>query len=371
MGQTRRYGLREGTLERRQISDPQEWRRALQRLPDPHVLQTWEWGAFKERHGWQATRLLWEDEGEPRAAASVLTRRAGALPLQVMYVPKGPALDYDDPALLARVLDDLEGLARRGRALFVKIDPDVQVDTARGEQATELLQRRGWRLSREQVQFRNTLLLDLTPNPDELLARMKSKWRYNVRLAARRGVCVREGGQKDLPLLYRMFRETSQRDRFIIRPKSYYRDVWGTFIAAGLARPLIAEVEGEPVAMVILFCFGRRAWYMYGASRTLYRERMPNHLLQWEAIRWARAQGCTVYDLWGAPDVLDESDPMWGVYRFKRGLGAELARHIGAYDYPTVRPLYRFYAEVTPRLLALMRQRQRRKRNQAQEGPAG
>jgi len=276
-----------------------------------------------------------------------------------MYVPKGPVLDYEDRRLLPRVLGDLERLARRERAILVKIDPDVRIDRPAGKAMERLLLRRGWRASDQQIQFRNTMLVDITPEPDEILARMKSKWRYNVRLAARRGVEIRQGTIDDLPLLYRMYQETSERDGFIIRPESYYRDAWGSFIEAGLAHPLIAEVEGKAVAMVLLFRFGRRAWYMYGASRSVHRERMPNHLLQWEAIRWARAQGCTVYDLWGAPDVVDESDPMWGVYRFKRGFGARLARHIGAYDYPTSRPLYWLYTRVIPRLLALMRWRHR------------
>jgi peptidoglycan pentaglycine glycine transferase (the first glycine) len=349
-------------LEKKRVTTPHEWRQALGQLPCPHVLQTWEWGTFKERHGWRATRWLWEASGKPRAAALTLTRRAGILPARVMYVPKGPVAYYSDPSLLAQVVADLEALARRERALFVKIDPDVLADGPDEENLMALLSRRGWRFSQEQVQFRNTLLLDLAPDLDEILARMKSKWRYNIRLAMRRGVCVRKGGPDDLPLLYRMYSETSLRDRFVIRPESYYHDAWGTFITAGLAQPLIAEVEQEPVAMVILFRFGRRAWYMYGASRSLHRERMPNHLLQWEAIRWAKEQGCTVYDLWGAPDVLDESAPMWGVYRFKQGFGACPAHHIGAYDYPTLRPLYWLYTSVIPRLLALMRWRHWRSR---------
>jgi lipid II:glycine glycyltransferase (peptidoglycan interpeptide bridge formation enzyme) len=154
-----------------------------------------------------------------------------------------------------------------------------------------------------------------------------------------------------------MYKETSQRNEFVIRPQEYYRDAWGSFIEAGLAQPLIAEVEDQAVAMIILFRFGKWAWYMYGASRTIHREDMPNHLLQWEAIQWAKAQGCTTYDMWGAPDELDESDPMWGVYRFKKGFGAELAQHIGAYDYPTSRLGYWLYSVAMPRLLALMRRR--------------
>ncbi|HID88145.1 MAG TPA: peptidoglycan bridge formation glycyltransferase FemA/FemB family protein, partial [Anaerolineae bacterium] len=266
-------------MQRVRITDAQRWNGALEGLPNAHVLQTWEWGAFKERHGWRTERWLWVKGDSPRAAALVLSRPLGPWTAGVMYVPKGPILDYGDAALLASVLSDLEGLARERGAVFLKIDPDVRGDTPMGREVTALLQRRGWRYSPEQVQFRNTLLLDLTGSLDEILARMKSKWRYNIRLAVRRGVTVRPGGLTDLPLLYEMYRETSLRNRFVIRPEAYYRDAWGSFIEAGLAQPLIAEVEGEPVAMVILYRFARRAWYMYGASRSLHREKMPNHLL--------------------------------------------------------------------------------------------
>jgi lipid II:glycine glycyltransferase (peptidoglycan interpeptide bridge formation enzyme) len=156
-----------------------------------------------------------------------------------------------------------------------------------------------------------------------------------------------------------MYSETALRDGFVIRPVEYYRDAWNSFIARGLAHPLIAKVNGDAVAMVILFRFGDRAWYMYGASRNLHRDKMPNHLLQWQAIRWAKSVGCKVYDLWGAPDQLVESDPMWGVYRFKQGFGASLVKHIGAYDFPSSRLWYWIYMVVIPRLLSLMRRRYR------------
>lgn len=280
-----------------------------------------------------------------------------------MYVPKGPALDYGDIALLEQVLGNLEDAARWRKAWFAKIDPDVQADTAEGEAVMETLRRRGWRASHEQVQFRNTILLDLTSSPDELLAAMKSKWRYNVRLAMRKGVTVRRGRLADLSLLYEMYAETAIRDGFVIRPEEYYHDAWGNFIEAGLAQPLIAEVAGEPLAMVLIFRFppagfsagAGRAWYMYGASRSVHREKMPNHLLQWEAMRWAREQGCTVYDMWGAPEALDESDPLWGVYRFKQGFGGQLVRHIGAWDYPASPLGYWLYSSVMPRVLRAMR----------------
>jgi len=342
-------------LRRARIDDRETWNRALSQLPQPHALQTWEWGAFKSRHGWETTRFLWQEGDKPRAAASVLRRRLGPLGLGISYVPKGPALDYDDEPLLKHVLDDLEGLARRARSLFIKIDPDVEADAAQGEAVTSELETRGWRFSEDQIQFRNTMVIDLTPELDDLLMAMKSKWRYNVRLAKRKGVSIREGGLEDLGLLYEMYAETAERNAFIIRPRAYYEDAWRTFIEAGRAQPFIAEVEGEPVAMVILFHFEDRAWYMYGASRTVHRDKMPNHRLQWRAMDWAKAQGCTVYDMWGAPDELDESDPMWGVYRFKKGFGSRFRAHIGAWDFPASPVGYWLYTRAMPRVLEGMR----------------
>jgi lipid II:glycine glycyltransferase (peptidoglycan interpeptide bridge formation enzyme) len=264
------------------------------------------------------------------------------------------------------VLDELQALARRQHALFIKIDPDVvlasglpeaQQPSPVGQALRQELAQRRWVFSRDQIQFRNTVTLDLRPSEEALLAGMKQKTRYNVRLAERKGVQVRLGGAADLDLLYRMYAETSLRDGFTIRGSDYYRDAWGRFITAGLAQPLIAEVAGEPVGALVLYRFAGTTWYFYGMSRDLHRDKMPNHLLQWQAIRWAKAQGCHTYDFWGAPDEFVESDPMWGVWRFKEGFGGQLVRHLGAWDYAPSPALYRLYTSVLPRVLDIMRRR--------------
>ena len=354
------------------VSDPQTWRRALLALPNPHVLQSWPWGEFKSRYGWQADRLLFQRGGQTVAAASVLQRRLPGLPASVLYVPKGPVLDWSDLELAEGVLETLEHLARRRRALFVKLDPDAYYPddapafSSRPACASELaamLRARGWRYSNEQIQFRNTLLLDLARSEDQLQEAMKQKTRYNVRLAARRGVrthLLTGGGDpgalsEALDTFYQLYAETARRDGFVIRPPEYYRDAWGGFLEEGLACLLLVDFEVETVAGLVLFTLGPTAWYMYGASSNRHRRQMPNYLLQWEAIRWAKAAGCTLYDLWGAPEDLDESSPMWGVVRFKLGLGGQLARGLGAWDFPVNRLGYRLYAEILPRYLAWLR----------------
>ncbi|OGO40202.1 MAG: hypothetical protein A2Z03_01210 [Chloroflexi bacterium RBG_16_56_8] len=343
-------------LTPRVIHDPDEWTRSILRLPGAHILQSWEWGAFKADYGWTPTRVLFFDHDTPRAAAQILRRPLPRTPFGVLYVPKGPVLDYSDPALFAETLAALERIARQQRAIFIKIDADIPLNTvhAPSKMASSLLTVH-WHLSREQIQFKNTVLLDLTPSEEQLLAAMKPKTRYNIRLAQKRGVHIELGTRDDLQLFYHMYAETSARDGFLIRQFAYYRDAWGMFIEAGRAQMLLAQIDGETVAGLILFVFGDRAWYFYGASRNAHREAMPNHLLQWEAIRWAKAHGCTVYDFWGAPDTLDENAPMYGVYRFKEGFGAKFTQHIGAYDLVVNPALYFLYAVVRPWYLARQR----------------
>lgn len=354
--------MSQSPLKRYTVTDRGQWNGSLLDLPAPHLLQTWEWGVAKAQTGWEARRLLWIGAGDqPKAAASLLVRRLKRrLPLAVAYAPKGPLLDWTDAALVGHVLAGVEAEARRAHTLFVKIDPDVSPTTLEGQQLASLLQARGWRPSAEQIQFRNTALLDIAADDERLLAGMKPKWRYNLRLAERRGVVVRAGGLDDLPTFYALYAETGARDGFLVRPFSYYAHAWRMFMqpadaAAPSAHLLLAEIAGEPVAGLMLFRFGAAAWYLNGASSDRHRQSMPNHLLQWEAVRLARVHGCTTYDLWGAPDDLAETDPLWGVWRFKEGMGARFAPHIGAWDFPTVRAVYWAYTVLMPRVLDRMR----------------
>ncbi len=351
------------------ITDRAAWNTLLRPLPAAHILQSWEWGDFKQREtGWLPERLAFTDAaGQPVAAASVLTRRAG--PLRVMYVPKGPALDYRDPDRVRDVLAALETLARRRRVVWLKIDPDVIAGTGvpgsdehpaqddpGGQQVIALLRARGWQFSASQVQFRNTITLDLTPDEETILAAMNQGTRRKVRTGPKKGVTVRTAtSPADFQTLYDLYRVTGERQGFLIRPPDYYREAWTRFFEAGLAVAFLAEWEGQPLAGLVLFHFGPKAWYFYGMSANLERERMPTYQLQWEAMRWAKAQGYPTYDFWGAPNDFTESDPMWGVYRFKEGFGGTVVRHIGAWDYVPIPALYWAYERLMPRILGLMR----------------
>lgn len=359
------------------------WNTLIAGLPDPHLLQTWEWSQVKARYGWEPMPFVWYGQpstadGRPVAAAMVLKRRIPirgfAARLSILYSPKGPLMDWSDELVRRRVLDDLQSFAKRQGAIFLKIDPDVvlgrgilggegAVEDDGGQAVRSELKRRGWRFSSDQIQFRNTVMIDISPSEEELLARMKQKTRYNIRLAGKKGVTLRVGNSSDLPLLYKMYAGTSVRDGFAIRDEGYYQTVWQTFMALSTvhsqpsAQPLIAEVEGEPVAAIFVFYFAGRGYYIYGMSREAHREKMPNYLLQWEAMQRAKAAGCSLYDLWGAPDEFNENDPMWGVFRFKEGLGGQVVRTLGAWDYAPKPLWYKMYSEVIPRVLDVMRSR--------------
>lgn len=356
-----------------EIKAPHNWNEEIKDLPGAHALQTYQWGQVKSQFGWQPHHLLWRDAtGTVIGAALVLQRTIRPIGinmgLSVMYAPRGPLLDWSNASLVEKILDDIQDFSKQKSVIFIKIDPDLSVGTGipgveneesnpAGLAVEKLLIHRGWLFSDEQIQFRNTVVIDLKADPETMLMRMKSKTRYNIRLAKRRGVEVRPGGVDDIDLLYNMYAHTAVRDDFLIRGMDYYQAVWQCFFKDELAEPLIAEVEGLPVGALVIFRFGGRAWYIHGMSLDDHREKMFNYRLQWEAMLRAKAAGCYQYDMWGAPDTFDENDPLWGVYRFKDGFGGEVLRTIGAWDYPIHPLLYRSYTQVLPRILNWMRQR--------------
>ena len=352
------------SLVAREVDSAEKWHTLLQLLPNPHPLQSWQWGEIKSRWGWSMHPTVWQQGDKPLAAAMILKKRIPKSPFCVLYVPKGPVLDYADLPLRKAVINRLQQLARADRAIFIKIDADVVhatgVEVEHVGLGTELiheLESDGWLFSAEQIQFRNTVLLDLTRDEDEIMAAMKSKTRYNIRLAGRKEVTIRAGTDYDFEMIAGLYAQTSDRNEFAIRPEAYYLDVWHTFYRAGMLHPLIAEHDGKPLAAVMLVHYGDVTLYMYGASINAERQRMPTYLIQWEAIRWAKANGYKTYDFWGAPDKFEEQDRMWGVWRFKRGFNGVVTHHIGAWDYPAYPRLFNLYTEAMPRYIEWLRTR--------------
>lgn len=350
---------------------PENWNDTISSLPGASLLQTAQWAEVKARVGWKAFPKVWKKEnGLVEAAALILKRPIQAGPFSIgksfLYVPRGPLMDWNDEGLRDRVLSDLEQFAREQKALFVKIDPDVPLsfgepgsdafrENSAGQKLLAYYQLHGWKHSPQQIQFANSVWINTEPDTDVLLGNMKQRTRYKVRLAEKKGVTVRRGGEQDFEPLADLYAVTSERDGFLIREKSYYLDVWNRFFKANMLTPLIAEFDGQMIAAVMIFTVGSTARYVYGMSGAEHREKMPNYLLQWEAIKLAKEKGCSVYDLWGAPDVFSEDDRMWGVYQFKRGLGGDVVITPGAWDLPVDPAGYQLFIHMLPKLISMMK----------------
>lgn len=303
-------------------ADLNTWREKFSQLADPHILQTEEWGYLKSAFGWKVDWIFIQNQ-----PVQILFR---LLPLgfKIAYLPK-PRLILNDPGLIK----EFDKICRGQRVIFLKIEPDHFE-----EDGSEAAISDKWKIGRA-IQPRRTILVDISGSEDQWLERMKQKTRYNIKLAVKKGVSVVESD--DLDQFYAMIEETAEREKFGIHTKSYYQKAYQLFAKKDQVALLIASYEGIPLAGLMVFRIGKRAWYFYGASNNLERNRMPTYLLQFEAMRWAKSKGCEIYDLWGIPDE-DEStlerdfesrsDGLWGVYRFKRGFGGVVHRSSPAYD---------------------------------------
>jgi lipid II:glycine glycyltransferase (peptidoglycan interpeptide bridge formation enzyme) len=281
---------------------PPVWDQFLARHPDAHLLQTSAWGLLKSGFGWQPVSIL-SPGGE--MGAQVLFRH---LPfgLTVAYIPKGPVGSGEGAQGLPDwgvLWTEVDKVCRQRRAIFLKVEPDYwEPQSVDDQRQTAPV---GFSFSRQDIQPPRTLLVDLRGSEDDILGRMKQKTRYNVRLALKKGIVVYPSA--DLGVFYRLMAVTGQRDVFGVHSRAYYQRAFELFHPQGECEILMAAFEGQPVASLMVFARGQRAWYFYGASADEQRERMPTYLLQWEAMRWARSRGCSQYDLWGVPDAAEQT----------------------------------------------------------------
>ncbi len=324
--------------------DPQTWNTFVQQHPQGSILQTTTWGRLKAEFGWDWDVVALGQKHAPQAGALILYRK---LPLNVgtiAYVPRGPLVDGSDAQATADLLQAIEQRARRHRAWALWLEPNI----TDGPEIRRQMKALGLQTGERTVQPPRTILVDLTADEDEILMRMKSKTRYHIRYAKRKGVTVRQGTVDDADVYYNLMETTAERNEFGIHTQSYYRQVLERFLPQEQAALFIAEVEGDPVAAIIVFALGKTAWYFYGASSNRHRKKMPTYALQWAAMRWAKERGCKTYDLWGIPDFdeetledefIERSDGLWGVYRFKRGFGGEVIRYAGLWE-KALSPLY-------------------------------
>jgi peptidoglycan pentaglycine glycine transferase (the first glycine) len=298
-----------------------EWNQYLQSQPNTHLLQTAEWGELKAAFGWKPIRIIYEKSG-----VQILFRK---LPLgfTVGYIPKA--------GFAPSLWPEIDAVCKQNHAIFLKLEPDAW----EGDNLSQITNYSLLITSPQNIQPPRTIIVDIKGSEEEILSRMKQKTRYNIRLAEKKGVSVR--AWNDVESFHKMMLLTGERDGFGVHSLEYYRRAYDLLHPKQMGELLLAEYQGKPLAALFVARNGNRAYYLYGASTDEERNRMPTYLLQWEAMKWAKACGCEEYDLWGVPDedaaTLETNfekrhDGLWGVYRFKRGFGGQLKRAEQAKD---------------------------------------
>jgi peptidoglycan pentaglycine glycine transferase (the first glycine) len=338
--------------ERPYSPEDAEWDAFVANHPHGSILQTTNWARLKNRFGWTSHRVWMRQEGKLVAGAQILYRSAAVGLVKMAYIPHGPLADWDDEEQVTILLNQIDQSVYERGAGILKMEPLLwQSDAMRGKWAA-ICQQHNLLPHTDTIQPPNTVLVDLRPSPDDILAQMKQKTRYNIRLAAKKGVTVRQGGLEDIPTFNRLMRQTGERDQFGVHTPMYYHAAFEIFEPAGQVALFLAEYEERPLAGVMVFVLGKTAAYLYGASSNEERQRMPTYAVQWAAMAWAKAQGCHRYDLWGVPDApeaeleanfAERHDGLWGVYRFKRGFGGSIQRTIGATDRVYNKLVYKLY----------------------------
>ena len=324
-----------------QEKDKKEYTRFLESHQRCNFQQSIEWGKVKSF--WINEIVLAEDEkGNIIGSISVLVRK---IPIfgYLMYASRGPVCDIHNTEVLRQLTDGIKELAKKYKAMVIKIEPDIKSDDIEFRKIAESL---GYRIKddakdfSEEIQPRYVFRLDVKgKTEEELFSAFHSKTRYNVRLATKKGVTVKDGTREDLKDFHRIMVETGARDGFIIRPLEYFEKMYDE-LGPEHMKVLMAYYEGRPIAGVIPIMYGNKTWYLYGASSNEYRNVMPNYLLYYEMLKISLERKDDVFDLRGVPGVADNSN---GLYRFKKGFGAEYTEFIGELFIPFKPLTYRLY----------------------------
>jgi len=337
----------------------QQWDAFVAAHPHGHLLQTSAWGQLKADFGWQPSLVtLCDAHGQIVAGAQVLYRSVRrALPSTLGYIPAGPLFPASGDTSADRMLwQALDRDARRHGAIALKVEPCDWYTPQPG--LSDRLAAAGLHSASPTIQPPRTIVLELSVDEETILKRMNQSTRYKAKLGPKKAVVVRQGTLADVDRFNALLAITGARDAFGVHAPAYYRRAFELFAADNRCALILASYEGQDLAGVFVFRQGTQAYYLYGASSDIERNRMAPFIAQWEAIRWARAHGALTYDFWGIPDHDEASleaafenrrDGLWGVYGFKRGWGGEVRRSVGAWDRVYVPPLYALYRRLLAR----------------------
>ena len=301
-------------------------------------LQSPMWGEFKSRFGWSAKAFLIEwlsDDIKEKTPLLVLCRRL-APGFSFAYVPWGPELpasfpfNEDRPKAMSELAKKIKKYLSKNN-VFIRFDfPWFYAEGDENlKKESASLKTAGFKQAAANVQPPDTVIINLEASCEEILAQMKSKWRYNISLAEKKGVEVNSNGT--LEAFYNLLKETAQRDGILIHGFDYYKTLFG--LCGNDIRLYMASHEADTLAGIVVLFRGKEATYLYGASSNNKRNLMAPYALQWKAMRDAKEKGCKNYDLFGIPPNEDPNHPMAGLYRFKTGFGGQIIHRPGSWDY--------------------------------------
>jgi lipid II:glycine glycyltransferase (peptidoglycan interpeptide bridge formation enzyme) len=337
--------------EKPYTEEDEAWDDFVANHPHGSILQTTNWARLKNRFGWSSKRVWLKREGVLVAGAQILYRSAALGIFKIGYIPHGPLLNWQDNEQISVLFSQIDESSYKNGAGIVKMEPLLWQDEITVDRWQEICQESDFIMTKDTIQPPRTVIVDLRPTEDEILAAMKQKTRYNIRLSGRKDVVVREGTGADLNAFAELMQTTGQRDGFGTHAPEYYAAMYSLFVPQN-AVLLIAEYQEKPLAAAMITALGDTAVYLYGASSNEERNRMPAYAVQWAAMRWAKDRGCTRYDLWGVPDAsleeleaqfAERKDGLWPVYRAKRGYGGRVQRTVGAVDRVYNERLYKLY----------------------------
>ena len=336
-----------------------------QKHPKGHFLQSPEWAKLKSE--WKNEVVLSEDkDGNIKVAMSILIRKLPYINSSIMYSPRGPVCDIHDKETFQDLVNGAKELAKKYNAFILRVDPDIPDND---EEFKKIAQEVGFKLKEnvkdfsEVIQPRYVFRLNVKDKTEEeLLKSFHEKTRYNIRLAGRKGVTIRDGNREDLKDFYKIMQETGNRDNFLIRPLEYFEKMYDC-MGKDYLRVIMADYNGKPISGAIAIYYGNKVWYLYGASSNENRNVMPNYLVQWEMIKWALEKKCDIYDFRGVSGHVDEHHPQYGIYKFKKGFNGDFVEFVGEL-YMVFKPLTNFAFNTLGETYRNLQIKKARKKNQ-------
>jgi lipid II:glycine glycyltransferase (peptidoglycan interpeptide bridge formation enzyme) len=309
----------------------EEYIKFLQTNPKGHFLQSPEWARVKTE--WKNEVVLSLDkDGKIKGSMSLLIRPFKNI-TSMMYSPRGPVCDPHDKETFDDLIAQAKEVAKKYHSFILVLDPDIP---SSDEEFKNIAKEAGFKISEDakdfsqMIQPRYVFRLNVKDKTEEeLMASFHEKWRYNIRLAGRKGVEVVEGNRDDIAKFHEIMLTTGVRDNFLIRPLEYFEKMYDELAPKGYMKLLMAKYNGEIIAAVIPIIYGNKVWYLYGASSNEYRNVMPNYLLQWAQIKLALENHCDIYDFRGVSGHVDEGHPQYGIYKFKKGFNGDFVEFCG------------------------------------------